>query len=203
MPLRGRTAATFQETPATGWAQSKSQSRYENHLQERGEYGQQRRGSVPQFLPRLAHERHEASDGPPHLGAKDSGDHSNHLEERSTFRRETTEATSSLSVSDQESVPSLGDHPWRWQSGFLLRRSDRGRVSSQKLGDLCASAPSLQADPMPPRMIQQSCRPRVSDRTMVGNSATRLACEFQRTERRRHDEHETKGWSQHRGPVAL
>jgi hypothetical protein len=49
---------------------------------------------------------------------------------------------------------------------------------------------------------QQSCRPRVSDRTMVGNYATRLACEFQRTERRRHDEHETKGWSQHRGPVA-
>jgi len=37
---------------------------------------------------------------------------------------------------------------------------------------------------------------------MVGNSATRLACEFQRTERRRHKEHETKGWNQHRGPVA-
>ena len=32
------------------------------------------------------------------------------------------------------------------------------------------------------RMTQESCRPRVSDRTMVGNSATRLACEFQRTE---------------------
>ena len=96
-----------------------------------------------------------------------------------------------MSVSDQESVPSLGNHPWRWQSGFFLRRSGRGRVSSQKLGDLCASAPSLQADPMPLRMTQQSCRPRVSDRTMVGNSATRLACEFQRTERRRHDEHET------------
>jgi hypothetical protein len=35
-------------------------------------------------------------------------------------------------------------------------------------------------------MIQESCRPRVSDRTMVGNSATRLACESQRTEWRRH-----------------
>jgi hypothetical protein len=64
-------------------------------------------------------------------------------------------------------------------------------------------APSLQADPMPPRMIQQSCRPRVSDRTMVGNSATRLACEFQRTERRRHDEHETPtGGKKHGDPVA-
>src|ERR1035441_2395584 len=40
---------------------------------------------------------------------------------------------------------------------------------------------------MPPRMTEKSCRPRVSDRTMVGNSATRLACEFQRTEGRRRD----------------
>src|SRR5713101_328637 len=93
--------------------------RYENHLQKCGEYGQQPRGSVPRFLPRLAHQRHAASNGSPHLGAKDCGDHSHRLEERSTFRRETTEATSSLSVSDQESVPSLGDHPWRWQSGFF------------------------------------------------------------------------------------
>ena len=168
-----------------------------------GEYGQQPGGSVPRLLPRLAHERHEASNGSPHLGAKDCGHHSHRLEERSTFRRGTTETASSLSVSDQESVPSLGDHPWRWQSGFFLRRSGRGRVSSQKLGDLSASAPSLQADPMPPRMIQQSCRPRVSDRTMVGNCATRLACEFQRTERRRHDEHETPtGRKKHGGSVA-
>src|ERR1019366_3281492 len=80
----------------------------ENHLQECSDHGQQRGGSVPRFLPRLAHERHEASDGSPHLGAKDCGDHSNRLEERSTFRRGTTETASSLSVSDQESVPS----PW-------------------------------------------------------------------------------------------
>jgi hypothetical protein len=38
---------------------------------------------------------------------------------------------------------------------------------------------------------------------MVGNSATRSACEFQRTERRRHDEHETPtGRKKHGGPVA-
>src|ERR1700731_504434 len=40
---------------------------------------------------------------------------------------------------------------------------------------------------MPPRITEKSCRPRVSDRTMVGNSATSLACEFQKTEWRRHD----------------
>jgi len=139
-----------------------------------------REGAFHDFLPRLTHERHEAGDGSPHLGAKDCGDYSNRLEERSTFRRETTEATSSLNVSDQESVPSLEDHPWRWQSGLFLRRSGRGRVSSQRLGDLCASAPSLQADPMPPRMTQQSCRPRVSDRTMVGNSAIVMLVSFKK-----------------------
>ncbi len=89
-------------------------------------------------------------------------------------------------------------------SRFFLRRSGRGRVSSQKLGDLCASAPSLQADSMPPRMTQESCRPRVSDRTMVGNSATTSACEFQRTEWRHHAaEHETTGRKRHRSAAYL
>jgi hypothetical protein len=52
---------------------------------------------------------------------------------------------------------------------------------------------------MPPRMTQESYRLRVSDRTMVGNSATTFAYEFQRTERRRHDsEHETTGMGKRR-----
>ena len=47
---------------------------------------------------------------------------------------------------------------------------------------------------MPSRMTQESYRPGVSDRTMVGNSATTFAYEFQRTEWRRHQsEHETTG----------
>jgi len=47
---------------------------------------------------------------------------------------------------------------------------------------------------MPSRMTQESYRPGVSDRTMVGNSATTFAYEFQRTEWRRHEsEHETIG----------
>src|SRR5258707_12657029 len=85
-------------------------------------------------------------------------------------------------------------HPWWWPVGFLLRRSGRERVSTRKLGDLCASAPSLQDYPMPSRMTQESYRPGVSDRTMVRNSATTFAYEFQRTEWRRHQsEHETTG----------
>jgi len=57
---------------------------------------------------------------------------------------------------------------------------------------------------MPSRMTQESYRPGVSDRTMVGNSATTFAYEFQRTERRRHDsEHETTGMEKKdRGLVA-
>jgi hypothetical protein len=57
---------------------------------------------------------------------------------------------------------------------------------------------------MPSRMTQESYRPGVSDRTMVGNSATTFAYEFQRTEWRRHEsEHETTGMGKkHRGLVA-
>ncbi len=57
---------------------------------------------------------------------------------------------------------------------------------------------------MPSRRTQESYRPGVSDRTMVGNSATTFAYEFQRTERRRHDsEHETTGMGKkHWGLVA-
>ena len=126
------------------------------------------------------------------------------LEERSTFRRQTIEATSSLSVSDQESVPSLGDHPLAVAVGFLLETlGSRASIYAKVRPFVCFGTESPFADPMPPRMTQESCRPRVSDRTMVGNSATRLACEFQRTERRRHDEHETPtGRKKHGGPVA-
>ena len=39
-------------------------------------------------------------------------------------------------------------------------------------------APSLYKHPMPPRMTEESYRPRVSDRTMVGNSATVTLASF-------------------------
>jgi hypothetical protein len=95
-------------------------------------------------------------------------------------------------------------HPWRWPVGFLLRRSGRERVSTRKLGDLCASAPSLQDYPMPSRMTQESYRPGVSDRTMVGNSATTLACECQKTERRRHEANmKLLGWKRRIGASSL
>jgi len=57
---------------------------------------------------------------------------------------------------------------------------------------------------MPSRMTQESYRPGVSNRTMVGNSATTFAYKFQRTEWRRHEsEYETTGMgNKHRGPVA-
>ncbi len=42
-----------------------------------------------------------------------------------------------------------------------------------------ASAPSLSANPMPFRITQESYRPRVSNRTMVGTLPARSACKFQ------------------------
>jgi hypothetical protein len=53
-------------------------------------------------------------------------------------------------------------------------------------------------------LTQESHRPGVSDRTMVGNSATTFAYESQGTEWRRHErEHETTGTGKkHRGLVA-
>src|SRR4029077_20225421 len=160
---------------------------------ECSEHGQLPGGSVPRFLPGLAHQRHGAGDGSHHLGAKDSGDHSHRLEERSTFRRGTTETASSLSVSDKESVPSLGDHPLAVASRVLLETlGSRESIYSEVRRFVCFGTLSP-LQPYAPSLTQESCRPRVSDRTMVGNSATRLACEFQRTRTapRRHDEHET------------
>ncbi len=96
------------------------------------------------------------------------------MEERSTFRRQTIETASSLSVSGGARF-----HPLGWDAPGAVGQSGprdvwiRGRVSTRKLGDLCASALSLQDYPMPPRTIQESYRLRVSDRTMVANFATR------------------------------
>jgi len=47
------------------------------------------------------------------------------------------------------------------------------------------SAPSLRFNPMPPRITQQSCRPRVSHRIMVGTLANAFACVVSGVEWRR------------------
>ena len=73
----------------------------------------------------------------------------------------------------------------------------------RKLGDFVCFGTESPGLPYAPSLTQESYRPRVPDRTMVGNSATRLACEFQRAEWRRHDsEYETTGMGKkHRGLV--
>src|SRR5262250_2140311 len=93
------------------------------------------------------------------------------LEEGGTFRRRTTEATSSLSVAQNS-----GDLPGFHASVVAHRFCDarvRGRVSMHSLGTSCLlhSAPSLGVNPMPPRITQQSHRPRASHRMMVGTYA--------------------------------
>jgi hypothetical protein len=54
----------------------------------------------------------ESGDGPPHVGAQDSHDHTNSVEERSVLRRRTTEKASvGLNVSAKESAPAAGIMP--------------------------------------------------------------------------------------------
>ena len=60
-----------------------------------------------------------------------------------------------------------------------------------------ASAPSLSRHPMPFRITQESYRPRVSDRTMVGALPTRSACKFQEPNGVDNEScHETVKWEQ-------
>jgi hypothetical protein len=68
----------------------------------------------------------------------------------------------------------------RSSSGIILRCSSgsgdarvRGRVSSEMVVCVCFVHPVSCLDPMPPRITQESYRPRVSDRT-IANSATHL-----------------------------
>jgi hypothetical protein len=66
------------------------------------------------------------------------------------------------------------------------------------------SAPSLRFNPMPPRTTQQSCRPRVSDRIMVGTLANAIVClhSFQSRTRRAASRHETFGSERSTGLVS-
>ena len=69
----------------------------------------------------------------------------------------------------------------------FLRRSGSEESIQWESRPSCASAPSLSFHPMPFRITQQSYRPRVSDRTMVGALPTRSACKVSGVEWRRHD----------------
>ncbi len=179
--VRGPTE-TLQEIPGHSRAQRQPQSRSEKYLQGCSDPGRCRtadrfRSSTPPGRP-----RDEADDGAPHPGAQDRGHHFDRLEERSAFRRRTSETTSSLSVCEDR--PSLDS--FRVMAGRFFRRSG-SRVSIHKpVRRRCASAPSLSRNPMPPRTTRKSDRPRVSDRTMVG-TAQPLCLSCVRIRKRRHD----------------
>jgi len=58
-------------------------------------------GSVPGILRSLGSQGHATRDGTPDLGEKDCHDRSDRMEERSELRRQISEATNSLSVSER------------------------------------------------------------------------------------------------------
>ena len=63
--------------------------------------------------------------------------------------------------------------------------------------------PSLHSHPMPPRITEEAVGHESQIGPWLATLQPRLACQFQRTDRRRHDEHETPtGGKKHGGPVA-
>ena len=85
----------------------------------------------------------------------------------------------------------------------FLRRSGSEESIKWENRLSCASAPSLSFHPMPFRIIQQSYRPRVSYRTMVGILPTHPACKFQEPKGVDNEScHETDGMGTTR-PAAL
>ena len=110
-------------------------------------------------------EKEIADDGRLTSGTKDGHDHFNDVEERSEFRLQTTAATNSLSISEEQAFPSLRFSPL--VGGRVLQMLGfEGEYQSMRSAP-CASAPSHPLHAMPPRITRNSDRPRASDRTMV------------------------------------
>src|SRR5450759_853031 len=104
IPNRGRPTETSQEIPGHSRAQRQPQSRSEKYLQGCGDPGRCCSRTVSGVPRRFSSPGDEANDGAPHSGAQDRGHHFDRLEERSWFRRRTSETASSLSVCG-ESIP--------------------------------------------------------------------------------------------------
>ena len=107
----------------------------EKHLQGDGHFGQRHGRSLSGFLRRLARQRHETVAGSSHPGAQNRGHHFDRLEERSTFRRRTSETTSSLSASRR--ALSIAGSFWVVASRVLETLGFEGEYQPDKLGPAC------------------------------------------------------------------
>ena len=130
IPRSARTAQTLQEAAGDPRAQRQSQSRSEKYLQGCGDQSRCRSRTVPGVLRRAGCQRDETADGAPHPGAEDCGNHFAGLEERSAFRRRTSETTSSLSVC-REPYPSL-DSSQAVACRFLRRSGSRVSIHNAR-----------------------------------------------------------------------
>ncbi len=128
IPLRRRTAATLQETPAIRGLNTNHNHDLKNIFKGAATRAATCR-TVPGVLRRLACQRDEAIDGASHLGAQDCGDHFDRLEERSPFRRRISETTSSLSVSAR--VRSIPGSSLAVAVGFLRRSGSRVSIHGE------------------------------------------------------------------------
>src|ERR1700682_1572223 len=125
-----RPAQALQESHSYPRAQQKPQPRPEKYLQGCSHSGRRCRRTFPGVLRGFASQSNETTDGASDPGTQDRGDHFARLEERSAFRRRTSETTSSLSVWSRTLYP--------WDASLaVVRRSLRrsgSRVSIHKRG---------------------------------------------------------------------
>ena len=114
-------------------AESKSQSRSEEPVQECGDHRGEQARPVPAVLRGTPGQRDEAGNGPPDPGAQNRRGHLDCLEERSALRRPISETTNSLSVSDR--IRSIPGPSLAVAVGFS--RHSGSRVSLSRLAKWC------------------------------------------------------------------
>src|SRR5215469_651587 len=105
IPLRRWPTETIEKDPGHPRVEPQPQSRFEKYLQGCGHTSGCHRWTLAEFLRSLRRSRNEAAFGTTHLGAQDRRHHFDRLEEGGTFRRRTSETTSSLSVCGELSLP--------------------------------------------------------------------------------------------------
>ena len=159
----------------TGGAQGKAgansrpelepQPRNEGRVQGRRNLGQYLRRSISRVLTRAAEQGDATRDGAADAGTQDRQHHSEDLEERRSVRFRKIEDTSSLSAKCHRNA----EPPSRSPSA-----TERSGSSAVRHGLNPKWMLTLTGHRMFPRTTQQSNRPRVSDRTMVGKLPTLL-----------------------------
>src|ERR1700747_87935 len=159
-----RPVAAEEETDRDPRTEQELQSPSEEFVQGRRGCRLDPSGPIPGVLRGFSGERHATGNGQTDLSQKNCHDRFDRLEERSGLRRQSSETTNSLSVSDR--VRSMLESLLALAVGSrdtLVRE----RVSEMSVRRCVPRAHSLKQYTRPSRITRKSYGPRVPDRTMV------------------------------------